>query len=247
MTSFPDDAFLEEAKAAMTEWERKKMEMQERKDAVKKEYLRVVTCSKNVADRSMVKTAQALRKAVEKNEFDSILIILDKASLPTGHVFGVRPCDMEGDSLGDWSRPFVQTPDGKQSGAILEYFRFEYSPTGAWQAFLLHQMWHYLPLWWHANYDQRHYHYSQEDAPVFDRPLPYFQKKVIIPPDFSRFDLSPEVYYEDGEYYISSCFWTDFGGLIREYARLTFKDGRLEGFFVFDEQTLVEYDCGIVF
>lgn len=245
--SFPDDAFLEEAKAAMTEWERRKMEMQERKNAVKKEYQRIVTSGKNVADYAMVKTAQALREAVDNNEYDSILSILDKAVLPSGLAFGVRPCEMEGDSLGDWSKPFIQMPDGKRRESIFAFFRFEDSSMGAWQAFLLHQMWHYLPLWWHANYDRRHYHYSQEDAPVFDRPLPYFQKKVIIPPDFSRFDLSPKVYHEGGDYYISSCFWTSFGGLIREYTKITFKEEMLVDFFVFDEQTLVEYDCGIVF
>ena len=248
MTSFPDDAFLEEAKAAMTEWERRKMEMQERKDAVKKEYQRVVTSRKNVADYAMVKTAQDLRKAVDNNEYDSILSILDKAVLPYGYTFGIKPCVTEGDfNLGDWSRPFIQAPDGKRSESIFEFFRFEDSSMGAWQAFLLHQMWHYLPLWWHANYDWRHYHYSQEDAPVFNKPLPYFQKKVFISPDFSRFNLAPEIYHEGGDYYVSSCFWSSFGGLIREYVRLTFKEGRLDGFFVFDEQTLVEYDCGICF
>lgn len=248
MTSFPDEALLEEAKAAMAEIERKKKEMQERMDAVKKEYQRVVSCSKNITDHSMVKAAQALREAVDSNEYDSILRVLDKAVLPSGYTFGIKPCVTEGDfNLGDWSKPFIQMPDGKRSESIFEFFRFEDSSTGAWQAFLLHQMWHCLPLWWHANYDWRHYHYSQEDAPVFDSPLPYFQKKVIIYPDFSRFDLSPEVYHEGGVYYISSCFWTSFGGLIREFAKLTFKEGMLDGFFVFDEQTLVEYDCGIVF
>ena len=247
MTNYPNDAFPEEASAAMTEWERQKREMQEKKDAAKKEYHRVATSGKNMADSAMVKTAQALRESVYNNEYDCILSILDKVVLPSGLAFGVRPCDMEGDSLGDWSRPFIQKPDGKRSESIFEFFRFENSPMGAWQAFLVHQMWHYLPLWWHANYDRRHYHYSQEDAPVFDGPLPYFQMKEIIYPDFSRFDLSPEVYHEGGEYYISSCFWTDFGGLIREYAKMSFKEGMLDGFFVFDEQTLIEYDCGICF
>lgn len=199
MTSFPDDAFLEEARAAMAEIERKKKEKQERKDAVKKEYQRVITSGKNMVNSAMVQTAQTLREAVENNEYGSILSVLDKAVLPSGFAFGVRSCDMEGDSLGDWSKPFVQMPDGKRSESIFEFFRFEDSSMGVWQAFLLHQMWHYLPLWWHANYDRRHYHYSQEDAPVFNRPLPYFQKKVIIYPDFSRFDLSPEVYHEGGD------------------------------------------------
>ena len=247
MTSFPDKALLEEVAAEMEEQERKKKELQERKDAVKREYLLAVSTGGNGMDLSMLHTARSLREVVDKEKYDSIPGVLDKAVLPAGHTFGIKLCKMESGSLGDWSEPFIQTPDGKRSESIFEFFRFEDSSMGVWQAFLLHQMWHYLPLWWHANYDRRHYHYSQEDAPVFDRPLPYFQKKVIIYPDFSRFDLSPEVYHEGGDYYVSSCFWSSFGGLIREYAKLTFKEGMLDGFFVFDEKTLVEYDCGIVF
>ncbi len=246
--SFPDDTFLEEARSAMTEWEQRKKEMQERKDAVKKEYLQVVSTGRNGTDLSMVHTAQALRDAVENEEYDSVLNILDKATLPTGHTLGIEPCNMEGDSLGDTSKTFVWMPDGNRDKSIFEFFRFEDSCSGAWQAFLLHQMWHYLPLWWHANYESRHYHYSQEDAPIFTNPLPSFGKKVeMISPDFSQFDLIPGVYHSDEKYYISSCFWTSFGGLIREYAELTFKEGMLKGFFVFDEKTLVEYDCGILF
>ena len=247
MTSFPDKTLLEEVAAEMEERERKKKELQVRKDAVKREYLRAVSTGGNGMDLSMLHTARSLREVVDKEEYDSIPGVLDKAVLPAEHSFGIKLCEMDSESLGDWSKPLVQMPDGKRSESIFEFFRFEDSSMGVWQAFLLHQMWHYLPLWWHANYDWRHYHYSQEDAPVFHDPLPNFQKKVFISPDFSRFDLSPKVYNEGEVYYISSCYWTGFGGLIREYAKMSFKEGMLDGFFVFDEQTLVEYDCGIVF
>ena len=213
-----DDIFLQEAIPATTEWERKKQELQERKDAVKKEYFQVVSTGRDLAVHSMVEIARFLREVVDKEEYGSILRILDKAILPTGHAFGIKVCNMESDSPGDTSIPFIRMPDGEQDEAIFEFFRFEESPWGAWQAFLLHQMWHYLPLWWHANYEWRHYHYSQEDTPIFKHPLPYFEKKVMISPDFLHFDLAPGIYHEDKKYYISCCFWTSFGGLIREYA-----------------------------
>lgn len=237
----------EEAKRWLESQERRKRKEQERKDAVKKEYLRAVAAGENEADGSSVQTARALREAVYGKEYDSVLTILDKAVLPDGHSFGIRICEMEGHSLGDWSRPFIQGPDGRRNESIFEFLRFEQSCAGAWQAYLLFQMWHYLPLWWHANYDKRHYLYSTEDQPVFDHPLPYFAKKVWISPDFSRFDLAPEVRMLEGKYYVSSCFWSDFGGLIREYVVFTLDKGRMEGFYVFDKETLVEYDCGIVF
>ena len=238
----------EEARRWLESQERRKREEQERKDAVKKEYLREVAACGNGADESSVRTARTLREAVYNKEYDSVLTILDKAVLPDGHSFGIRICEMESDSLGDWSRPFIQGPDGRRNESVFEFLRFEQSCAGAWQAFLLHEMWHYLPLWWHANYDKQHFLYSPEDLPVFDRPIPYFGKKVVmISPDFSRFDLSPEIRTLEGKYYVSSCFWTNFGGLIREYAVFTLNGGRMEDFYVFDQETLVEYNCGILY
>lgn len=239
---------FEEPQSLRENYEQRKREEQERKDAVKKEYLRAVATCENKADNSAVHTAQVLREAVYKKEYDTVLKILDKVRLPKGYTFGIRVCKMGGGGLGDESKPYVQKLFGKRSEPIFEFLYFEDSPMGAWQAYLLHQMWHYLPLWWHSNYARRHYHYSSEDAPVFRDPLPYFGEKVVkIFPDFSRFDLSPEIYTMEGKYYISSCFWTSFGGLIREYVVLTMNEERMEDFCVFDEETLVEYNCGIVF
>ena len=257
MTSFPDDAFLEEARAAMTEWEQRKKEMQERKDAVKKEYLQAVANGRNGIDLSMVHTAHALRGVVYNKEYDSILRVLDKAVLPTGHTFDIEPCDMEGDSLGDTSKTFVLRPDGARDESIFEYFQFEDSCTGAWQAFLLHQMWHYLPLWWHANYDERTYVYTKEDlsgtflgkAMVDPRARRYMHMlgSEIDSLDVDALDLSPEIVRNKGVYYVSCCFWTDFGGLKREYVKIVLTDGRLDEFFEFDRGTLYEYNCGILF
>ena len=47
MTSFPDKALLEEVAAEMEERERKKKELQVRKDAVKREYLQAVSTGGN--------------------------------------------------------------------------------------------------------------------------------------------------------------------------------------------------------
>lgn len=257
MTSFPDKALLEEIAAEMEERERKKKELQERKDAVKREYLQAVSTGGNGMDLSMLHTARSLREVVDKKEYDSIPGVLDKAVLPAGHTFGIKLCEMDSDSLGDWSEPFILTPDGMRDESIFDFFSFEDSPAGAWQAFLLHQMWQYLPLWWHANYNERTYVYSKEDLSRT------FLGKAMVDPgargymtllrcdidslDVDALDLSPEIVRDNGIYYVSCCFWTDFGGLEREYVKLTLKDGRLDEFFEFDLETLFEYNCGIVF
>ena len=241
----------------MTEWELRNKEMQERRDAVKREYLQAVSTGGNGMTLSMLHTARSLREVVDKKMYDPILGVLDMAVLPAGHTFGIEPCDMDGDSLGDTSKTFVRTPDGTRDESIFDFFRFEDSPTGAWQAFLLQQLWHYLPLWWHANYDGRTYVYSKEDLSRT------FLGKAMVDPvakgymlmlrsdvdslDVDALDLSPEIVRGNGIYYVSCCFWTDFGGLKREYVKLTLKDGQLDEFFEFDRESLFEYNCGIVF
>ncbi len=233
--------------------ERRRKEMRERREEeerqhitiAQKEYQEAAKDGNKETTDSYVRLAQSLREAVKKKEYQSILGLMDKARLPGGHTFGIRLCEM-GSGLGDESKPYVQNPSGKRSASIFEFLRFEDSCMGAWQAFLLHQMWHYLPLWWHANYARRQYIYSLEDVSAIDHhPLPDLRKGRTLFSILSRFDGAPEVFAYNGKYFISCCFWTEFGGLIREYAELIMKEGKLDSFSIFGEKTLLEYNCGI--
>ena len=240
MTSSPDDSLLEYAKRATEEYEQRKREQEALRKAARERFLKAATTIENGCSSAHINVAHLLQDAA-KGDYGSIMGILDKASLPEGMSFGIKDCEMESNSLGEESKPFVRTPDGKRDYSIFKYFRFEDSVMGAWQAFLLHQLWHYLPLWWHANYDRRIYVYSKEDLPV----TPLGQAMVGL--DMDNLDLASELYYGYGKAYISCCFWTDFGGLIREYVELTLAKGMLEDYFFTEEKTLFKYDCGICF
>ena len=201
MTNFPDKALLEEVAAEMEEREQRKQELQERKDAVKREYLQAVPIGGNGMDFTMLHTARSLRGAVDRKKYDSIPGVLDKAVLPAGHTFGINLCEMESDSLGDWSEPFILTPGGKRDESIFKYFRFADSCTGAWQAFLLLQMWLYLPLWWHANYDHLYgmptangfYRLYTQDLPQHFRSLWDVPNLLLQKPTALRFTATAKV------------------------------------------------------
>ena len=228
------------------EQERTEEEERCRKVASQKAYQEALRIGDKEDGSCFANIARALRKEVDDEKYGSLLKVLDKTLLPENHKFGIRVCKMGADAgLGDESKPYVQTPFGKRSESIFEFLQFEDSPMGAWQAFLLHQMWHYLPLWWHANYSRRDYIYSQEDVSCVRAHRESFDKSEILPQSFSRFDLIPEIRSLNGKYYISCCFWTEFGGLIREYAEVTLKDGKLDEFFIFDMKTLLMYESGI--
>lgn len=204
-------------------------------------YAKLIRGKQNLDVGEYVRVAQALKGLVKKKAYGEIMNLLNKTSLPATARLDVEECQKQGS--GAVSRLFVSTPGIDRDYEVFKHLRFEESPMGAWLAYLLSQMWHYLPLWWHANYSRRHYVYSKEDLAEIK---PYrnndFEVDVV-----SGFDVTPEIYGGGGRYYITSCFWTEFGGLRREYVEVTLKDNRLEGWLVFKEEILYEYHCGICF
>ncbi|MCR5158030.1 MAG: hypothetical protein K6D37_02795, partial [Prevotella sp.] len=164
-----------------------------------------------------------------------------KVKVPFGMVLDVQECKQEGS--GAVSRLFVKNSDGSQNYNIFENLEFEDTPMGAWQAYLLTRLWHSLPLWWHANYDRRDYIYTKDDIAN----IRHFGSRSIDKSILYNYTLNPEIYIGNGNYYVSCCFWTEFGGLIREYIEIRFANNKMESAFEFKRETLFHYECGIFF
>ena len=211
-------------------------EERERSEREEKEHIAVcatnysvlVSEKQNQCGDDYIRIAKSLKKLVDKKSYQEIINLLDKTSLPAAMKLGVRECEHKG--AGSGSRLVIETAKNVSEDNIFNYLKFEDSPMGAWQAYLLCQMWHYLPLWWHANYDKRDYIYSREDY----LNITHFIDRGFNVDVLKDFNVNPEIYGNDGKYYISCCFWTDFGGLN-------------EGLFVFEEKVIYEYQCGIMF
>ena len=126
---------------------------------------------------------------------------------------------------------------------VFNHLLIEPSPMGAWQAYLISRLGDSLPMWWHANYGKRDYIYSKEDigkiTHFIDRK---FDASVLL-----NYDIAPKLYGENERYYVSCCYWTDFGGLKREFVEIQLLGNQLYQTFVFDEKTIHEYQCGIMF
>ena len=60
-------------------------------------------------------------------------------------------------------------------------------------------------------------------------------------------DISPSVSFDGKHVVVSCCHWNDWGGLIRESAKITFFNGKVYLLEDFDEQVLFKYNCGIHF
>ena len=197
---------------------------------------------KDECDDEFIIIAQQLLSIVKEHDYRSIPLILDRVYIPDHSSLMVEECKQDG--MGDESKLYIANMLGNKNYNIFEELRFERTCMGAWQAFLLHKIEHYLPLWWHANYGYREYIYSNNNlSDIHDTPYEKGQKY----PDFSSFDLNPTVRRSGNHYFISCVFWSDFGGLIREYCELIMDDGQISEFIDFKEDVLYEYECGIRF
>ena len=223
------------------EKEKSEREYEKHKKACLGSYYRWSNEKSNCCGNDYIHLAQSLIDLVKKQKYDGLLNLLNKTSLPSSMKLGVKECERHG--TGDRSRLFVSTPDTACDFNIYSYLLFEKEPMGAWQAYLLSRLTHSLPMWWHANYDKRDYIFSKEDVDkithFIDRK---FDASVLL-----DYDISPTIYGENERYYISCCYWTDFGGLKREFVEIQLIGNKLFQTFVFDEQTIYEYQCGILF
>lgn len=235
---------IRDAKAKKQE----KIRKEEREKAEKEQMDHKAICSENYAklvshrfNNEFIQKAQSLCELVKKKDYSDILNLLDKSSLPLTMKLDVQECNQQG--TGSVSRLFVNTPNNERIFAIYDHLRFEDSIMGAWQAFLLDRLQHYLPLWWHANYDKRDYIYSKEDLDHITHFIDRGFDKTVL----EDYYIAPEIKGGNGKYYISCCYWTDFGGLKREFVEISLLDNKLKDVFVFDEEVIHEYECGILF
>ena len=253
MTNNPDTIIPKEEVHDTRELERQDKEDQIRLETAYDNYLKA---ARNDVNRCMpADVARRLWKAAEDMDYPCIPGIVDAVTVLEGASLKVRECRET--NFGDESELYILDANGDKHKSIFNHLDIEDTPMGAWQAYLLHQIWHCLPLWWHSNYARRVYVCSKEDLATTTlgkarrswrtRHMMWRQGSSYHSLDLNTLDLAPEILSWNGKYYVSCCFWSEFGGLIREYAELSISDGRMEELLVFAEKTLFKYNCGIIY
>jgi len=230
-----------EARIREKEKEKSEREYERHKTECIENYSKWASGKNNCCGKDHICLAQSLMVLVKQQKYDEFLNLLNKTSLPSGMKLGMKECIRQGN--GDRSRLCVKRLDDAFTFNIYEYLEFENSAMGAWQAYLVDRLWHSLPLWWHDNYNKRDYIYSKEDI----NKITHFVDRDFDASVLEKYDLTPEIYGGNGRYYLSCCYWTDFGGLKREYVEIKLLDGKLDKAFLFDQKVIHSYDCGIMF
>jgi hypothetical protein len=222
--------------------EKKKKIAEERKRIALETYKKVIDEFGNLVTEDYLKVASALYQKIEKQSFDSLMSAFNKLSLPANCKLEVELAKEIG--IGDKSKLYIDQ-DGVYDTKIWDYIKVDNSPMGAWQVFLLHSAWHLLPMFWHGGYDIRTYIYSANDC----HNMKFMREEHSYPikKRLMAIDLSPEVVKKDNKYYVSVCYWSDWGGLKRELLEITIIENKVSDIFEVDTEVLMPYDCGIRF
>ena len=164
--------------------------------------------------------------------------------------------------------PIIRRPYRSKHGGVYHlgdmcYLRFTFDffnhlyvePTvmGAWQAYLLSIGKTLLPFSGGLYYTKRELvfcHDQLEKIQIIDwEELEHGELDCIRHPGLTDLtvDISPSVSFDGKHVVVSCCHWNDWGGLIRESAKITFFNGKVYLLEDFDEQVLFKYNCGIHF
>lgn len=187
---------------------------------------------------------------------DKILYVLDKIQLPEGHSLQL---EYKYGGIGGRTYIYVKEPNGNLSTKFLDYMTVDDSPLGALQVYLLSKLWHYLPMYWHACYDERFCVLSKDDLSKIkvrstktrgERPLKpsdIYEEENDLPEEALACDVTPIVTRYDDKYYVSCCYWSIFAGLVRELVKIKIENNKVTEFLDANREVLYRYHCGIMY
>lgn len=188
--------------------------------------------------------ASTLFTLAEDEKYDKLLSCLKGLTLQPGWVLDVDICKQSG--LGDNSRLMV-TKDNVKDFKIWKYINVKDDPMAVWQVYLLRSLWHVLPHHWHGGYNRRTYIFTSKDIENIKFKRPEESSNLIATISNQLEKITPEIIKYNDIYYITCCYWSDWGGLIRELIEIKVGNNKIVNIFKVEDITLLKYNCGIIF
>ncbi len=193
-----------------------------------------------------------LQQLAKEKDFDSLGNVLNKVHVPEGFKLAIHAVsEQEECGMGAESYTMLVAPDGEtisdKDKEFWKMLKVEDSPEGAWQVYLLHNLWHYLPMFWHAFYEERHYVYSIDQLKMTLRYQPHFGDEVVPAFDVDQFEIHPVINRVGNIWHVGAHFWSDFEGLVYEELKISLS-GKVHIYSrPASRKILHHYDCGICF
>lgn len=195
------------------------------------------------------RVGEKLVELVKAKEYEKVFRLLDKVKVKEDYKIKIEPYDAEKAFMagGAVCSICIYDKDGKLltdnfKEDFWSYLQVEKSKMGAWQAYLINQMWLYLPLYSPANFLRREYVYTQSSKIEFEDGLN--DEEEAFNSAISANNVTPNIVRDGDNFIISACYWTISGGLIREKYIVCFEEDSVNVKY-FDDEVLFKYDVYI--
>lgn len=187
-----------------------------------------------------VEIGKKLHAIVKEYKFESVFPSLDKVNIAKEVRLTVHDCRPDGRNI---VMLLIKLPKEEKDENLFNYLTVEQSCSGAWQIYLLHTIRQHMPIGGYAEYPRFDYIFDKEDL----KQIKQDKKESINFELLSRIDVRPIVLQKENKFFVSSCYWCDFAGLVREFLRITIENNKVVDMFQFDERTEYEYDFGMAY
>lgn len=230
-------------RAAEREEEQLREELQKQKS--ENDFGKSVLLTDNDVITKCVSLGKSIIDLVGEQHYDNVFNKLDVISLGKGYALQVQKCKNEWP--GDSSKLYVidlNEPD-KIDYDIYNHIRVDDSYYGAWQVYLLHTLWHILPHCQHGYYDYRIPIYNSDDIQNIEQGFNEGKINLNVLSFVDDNNFMPIVSKYQDKYFVSSCYWSDWSGLVRELVEITIRNSKVEEIYDVSRSVEFEYDCGI--
>lgn len=147
---------------------------------------------------------------------------------------------------GDNSHLCVCKPNGEKTDDIIHNLIVEPTKMGAWQLYLMNNITHVLPYFWHGGYNRCTYIFQESDIdgilPLKFHDLSELSAQKLFVPSVEITEKS-----EDGcTMLVRCCYWNNWRGLVKEEVSIRIENERCVSY---ERETtdLFKYHCGLWF
>lgn len=203
-------------------------------------------------DESVVSGCIAVGKTivelVNSKQYDKLINVLGDIRVLDGCSLKIRICEEPyGNVMGDSSFLYVLNKDGEKDKDVFKYIEVSNSSQSAWQVYILHTLWHLLPMFWHGNYNKRTMVFTSSDLSEKISQLNKDSHMNNVTLDVSNYNLQPQLSKKGNEYFVSCCYWSNWEGLVREVVGIVVENNKVSEIVEVDKCVEYPYDCGIRF
>lgn len=184
------------------------------------------------------------KKWVRREVFDckGFLYILDQINVANGYkLLGINFLNSYVLTIADKKTPLSKIRYTFDQDPLYNNLNVTDSIIGAWQFYFLTFLDTLLPLSWHGEYDKREFIFTTEDIKL----IKISENHDSVRKKLLKCDVSPKIVHMNGKYYISVCFWNNWGGLIRELCEIEIVDNKAK-LEIIAFKYLCKYDCGSI-